>query len=242
MDGFNFPFVRDQPYSLGELRRFHNDVISARRQHPALSRRIRGHNVPWAKLFLEELSPAMLFADNNQIPDFHEFRAMPEGNPADIQLISPGAVVRLQVTTAYPEWDASANAQRGWSGGYIKSLERDGINRGAAVFGGGRTIRTVGGDIESEPRSRSPEVDRLAWQEGITQAIGRKLAKAHLYTGLIDVLVVYASQLRFNTIDEPTCGVVIPAIYAAIHEFDRNPFSKIVVLDYDPLCYVEYKN
>ena len=148
MDGFNFPFVRDQPYSLGELRRFHNDVVSARRQHPALSRRIRGHNVPWAKLFLEELSPAMLFADNNQIPDFHEFRAMPEGNPADIQLISPGAVVRLQVTTAYPEWDASANAQRGWSGGYIKSLERDGINRGAAVFGGGRTIRTVGGDIE----------------------------------------------------------------------------------------------
>jgi hypothetical protein len=241
MNGLHFPFERDRPYPLGELRQFHKVVVGARRRDPDLSRKIRGHKVRWAKLFLEELSPTMLFADNNQIPDFYEFRAMPEGSPADVQLISHGAAIRMQVTTAYPEWDASINAERGWSGGYIKSLELDGINRGVPVFGGGRIVKTACGGIESEPRARSPEVDRLAWQEGIIQAIRRKLAKAHLYSDFVDILVVYASQLRFTTIDEPTHDIVLPAIYSVIHEFDRNPFKKIVILDYDPLGYVEYQ-
>ena len=58
---------------------------------------------------------------------------------------------------------------------------------------------------------------------------------------VVDVLLVYAGNLRFNTIDERTADVVLPAIEKAI----RNsclppPFKKLVVLDYDPLAYVEY--
>jgi len=73
----------------------------------------------------------------------------------------------------------------------------------------------------------------------LIQAVKRKIDMADKYQGKVDLLLIYAERLRFNTIYEKIEAVVISAL-ERIENIDQSPFKKIVVLDYDPLCYVEY--
>jgi putative transcriptional regulator len=232
-----FPFVRDRFYPIAELRAFEAELRIARQGDRDLTEAIRGRKLTWAKLWTEELFPLWLYANHDRLPDEDEFRIMPEGHPVDAELRTQShQVTRFQITTAYPEWDVSGSDPR--SGGYIRHMERVGINQGAAVFGGGRIGKDANGQTKSEPRARSPNIDRCAWQRGLIKAIDAKISKSVSET--VEVLLVYAERLRFNTIDDRTENVVLPAIGIALQGVQTTPFEKIIVLDEDPLAYVEY--
>jgi hypothetical protein len=172
-----FPFERDKFYPIGELRAFQTRLSQARQQDPVLSANIRARKLPWAKLCCEELFPIMLFADHYRLPDNPEFRIMPEGNAVDVELCCSGELTRFQITTAYPEWDEPGDEAR--NGGYIRhALEMPGVNQGTAVFGGGQIEKGADRRIVSNPRARSPDINRSAWHLGLTKAIRSKLAKA----------------------------------------------------------------
>jgi hypothetical protein len=207
----SFPFERNKFYSIGELRTFQTKLSEARQRDPILSANIRARKLPWAKLCCEELFPIMLFAGHTCLPDDAEFRIMPEGNPVDVELCCSGELTRLQITTAYAEWDEPGDEAR--DGGYIfHALEMAGVNQGSPVFGGGQIGKGADGRITSNPRVLTEDVDICAWQLGLSRAIGDKLAKSPRYWGKTDVLLVYAEGLSFNTIDERMEDVVLPAI------------------------------
>jgi hypothetical protein len=235
----DFPFVRDRFYPIGELRAFETELRDARQGDLDLTEAIRGRKLRWAKLWTEELFPLWLYANHHRLLDEAEFRIMSEGHPVDAELRAQSdKVTRFQITTAYPDWDLPGKDAR--SGGYIRYMERAGINQGAAVFGGGRIGKDANGQIKSEPRVRSPDTDRRAWQTGLIKAIDAKISKSATYAGTVDVLLVYAERLRFDTIDDRTHDVVLPAIDIALQGVRTLPFKKLIVLDQDPLAYVEY--
>lgn len=94
---------------------------------------------------------------------------MPEGHPVDVEVHASGETTRFQITTAFPEWNEAAN--EGSTGGYTRHLEREGLNQGTPVFGGGQILKQRNGQISSAPRVRlSPAIDRKAWQSGLTHA------------------------------------------------------------------------
>jgi hypothetical protein len=232
----SFPFERDRLYPIGELRAFQTQLSQTRRQDPVLNAKIRAGKPPWAKLCCEELFPIMLFADHNRPPDDAEFRIKPEGDAVDVELCWSGEVTRFQITTAYPEWDEPGDEAR--DGGYIRhALEFAGVNQGIPVFGGGQIKRETDGRIVSNPRARSPDVNRSAWNSGLTKAIRNKLAKSETYSEKVDVLLLYAEGLSFNTIDEKTEDVVAPVILEAVGN-SPVPFTKLIILDHG--AYVEW--
>jgi hypothetical protein len=234
-----FPFVRDHFYPIAELRAFESELRDARQGDRHLTEAIRARKLTWAKLWTEELFPLWLYASHDRLPDDDEFRIMPEGHPVDMELRARShRVTRLQITTAYPDWDVPGRGAR--SGGYIRHMERVGINQGATVFGGGRIRKDANGQIKSQPRARSPDIDRCAWQRGLIKAIEAKMSKSSTYAETVNVLLVYAESLRFNTIDDRTADVVLPAIDIALQGIQTPLFEKIIVLDQDPLAYVEY--
>ena len=235
----NFPFIRDRFYPVGELRTFETELRGARQDDRNLTEAIRGRKLKWAKLWTEELFPLWLFAKHNRVPDEDEFRIMSEGHPVDAELrAQSGGITRFQITTAYPDWDAPRNDAR--PGGYSRHMERAGINQGAAVFGGGRISKDANGQIKSEPRVSSPDINRGAWQMGLIKAIQAKISKSATYAGTVDILLVYAERLRFDTIDDQTEDIVLPAIDIALQDAETLPFEKLIVFDQDPLAYVEY--
>jgi hypothetical protein len=113
-----------------------------------------------------------------------------------------------------------------------------GVNQDTPVFGGGQITKGADGRIVSSPRARSTDIDREAWHLGLTKAIKRKLDKSEMYSQKIDVLLVYAELLYFNTIDEKTEDVASAAIQAAIGHTGSLPFRKLIILDQG--AYVEY--
>jgi hypothetical protein len=232
----SFPFERDKSYSIGDLRRFQMALSQARQQDRDLSDKIRARKFPWAKLCCEELFPITLFADHNGLPDNAEFRIMPEGNAVDVELLCSGELTRFQITTAYPEWDEPGDEAR--DGGYIRALERAGINQDTPVFGGGQIERGPDGRITSIPRARSPDINRDAWHLGLTKAIRSKLAKSERYSQKVDVLLFYSELLRFNTIDEKTEDLVVSVIREEVGNSSL-PFTKLIILDHG--AYVEYR-
>jgi hypothetical protein len=232
----SFPFERDKSYPMGDLRRFQAVLSQARQQDRGLADKIRARKLPWAKLCCEELFPIILFADHNRLPDDAEFRIMAEGNAVDIELCCSGELTRFQITTAYPEWDEPGDEAR--DGGYIRAVERAGVNQDTPVFGGGQIEKGADGRIVSSPRARSPDIDRDAWHLGLTKAIRSKLAKSDRYSEKVDVLLVYSELLRFNTIDEKTEDVVVPVILEAVGNSSL-PFAKLIILDHG--AYVEYR-
>jgi hypothetical protein len=232
----SFPFERDKFYSIGELRVFQTQLSEAFQEDPALGDNIRAGKLPWAKLWREELFPILLYADHDHLADDAEFRVMPAGNTVDVELRYASELTRFQITTAYPEWDEPGDEAR--DGGYIRhALEYAGVNQRVPVFGGGQIEKGPDGRIVSNPRARSPNVNRTAWHLGLTKAISNKLAKSETYSQKVDVLLVYAEWLRINTIDEKTADVVLPAIEEAIPESSL-PFTKLIILDQG--AYVEY--
>lgn len=230
----SFPFERDKSYSIGELRAFQTKMSQSFRDDPALGDDIRSGKL---KLWREELFPILLYADHKRLSDNAEFRIMPEGDAVDVELRSSSALTRFQITTAYPEWDGPGDEAR--DGGYIRhALEYAGVNQRVPVFGGGQIDKRPDGRIVSSPRARSPDVDRTAWQLGLTKAISNKLAKPET-SQKADVLLIYAEWLRINTIDEKTEDVVLPAIQEAIRESSM-PFTRLIILDQG--AYIEYRS
>ena len=234
-----FPFSRERSYLVGELRTFEAELRVARQADPELSRSIRGHKLPWAKLWTEEMLPLWLYAGHSSLPDDDEFRMMIEGHPVDAEIRSRSVgVLSFQITTAYPEWDEPGQDAR--SGGYVRHLERFGSNQGVPIFGGGRISKAANGRVTSQPRARSPEISRLAWQAGLAKAIAAKVTKSVTYAGKVDVLLVYANRLRFETIDDRTEDIVLLAMQTALHDMQSLPFRKLIVLDQDSMSYVEF--
>ncbi len=182
----NFPFERDKIYAVEAIDSFLQTIMDARQLNPALSAEERARGVPWAKLWWEELYPVKLYIDRNPQRSFQQFRIMPEGHATDVELHSATGVIRVQITTAYPEWSAASNEPR--TGGYKRSLEREGLNQGVPVFTGRQIWKNPDGKVVSEPDARPPEIDQEAWRLGLSAAIERKLSKARRYTGAADHL------------------------------------------------------
>ncbi len=233
----NFPFIRDRFYSIRELRTFETELRAARQNNPDFSADVRARKLPWAKLWTEELFPVWLYANHSQKSDQEEFRIMPEGHPVDAELRAlSGEVTRFQITMAYVEREPSR------SGGYVASMEREGVNQGLAVFLGGGTKRDASGRIESEPRVLSPDTDHRAWRSGLVKAIQNKIAKAPIYAGSADCLLVYAERLWFDLIDEDPRDVILSAIQECLRGAKTLPFQSLIVIDQNPRGYVVYPN
>ena len=231
-EAFRFPFHREQFYRISELRALQELLGNARQLDSNFSAAIRGRRVHWAKLWNEELFPILLYANWKAVSDDAEFRARSEGNAVDAEIrVQSGELIQFQITTAYAERQSSR------SGGYVAALEREGVNQGIPIFLGGGIERNASGCIESSPTVLSPNSDRSAWQIGLIKAIQRKLKKG---TSIGDVLLIYAERLRFDTIDEPTEGVVLPAIKTAVSGAAYLPFRKLVILDQDPMARFEF--
>jgi hypothetical protein len=161
---------------------------------------------------------------------------MPEGYPVDAELRAlSGEVTRFQITMAYVERYPSRSA------GYIASMEREGVNQGVPVFLGGGTNRDASGRIKSEPRVLSPDTDRRAWKLGLVTAIKNKIAKAAIYAGRVDCLLVYAERLRFDLIDEDPRDVILSAIHESLLGARTVPFRSLIVIDQNPSAYVVYQ-
>ena len=234
-----FPFVRDRLYRIGELRAFETQLRGARQGDCDLTEAIRGRKLKWAKLWTEEMFPFWLYANQSRLRDDDEFRIMPEGHAIDLELRArSGMITRFQITTAHPDWDVGRKDAH--AGGYIRHMERAGINQGAPIFGGRRISKDARRQIRSEPRVRSPDVHRRAWQSGLIKAIQSKINKSVRYDGTIDVLLVYAERLRFDTINEQTKDIVLPAINIVLEGRQLLPFTSLIVLDQDPMAYVVY--
>jgi hypothetical protein len=235
----SFPFERSRFYPVSELTDFLDVVTKARGRDPELDAALHVRKLPWAKVFLEELLPIGLLAQQNRVPGDAQFRFMAEGNAVDGEVwFADGAIRRFRITLAYPDWDGGSGEPR--NPGYIASLEREGIKQGNPVFLGGLIARSVTGQIESHPAARDNQVDRTACEMGLRKALRTKLAKAATYTGRVDILLVYASRLRFHLDFAETSSVVTPIVAAELARIGDSPFRQIVVIDDDPLGYVEF--
>jgi hypothetical protein len=235
----NFPFERNKFYSVSELREFLGAITETRRKDRDLDVSLQMRKLSWAKVFSEELLPIGLLAQQSHIPANAQFRLMPEGNPVDVEIRSgDGSVTRFQITLAYPDWDGGTGKSR--NPGYIAHLEREGIKQRSAVFLGGVIAKSSSGEIQSQPRARSNQVDQTAFEAGLRMALQRKLVNAARYKGVIDTLLVYASRLRFHLDYTDTSSIVMPIITAELEGVGGSPFEKIVVIDDDPLAYVEF--
>jgi hypothetical protein len=229
----SFPFVRDVIYPTAAIRDFQKALGRGYSEDPDLSIKTRGRKFPWAKLWDEELLPIFLFASQQQLPADAKFRIMPEGHAVDVEIQTSGETTRFQITTAYPDWNEAA------TGGYTRHLEREGLNQGTAVFGGGRILKNPNGQVASSPRGRlSPAIACQAWKSGLMKAINDKLAKSETYYGIVDILLVFADRLLFDIFPVKTTHLVLPLIAEAVRGLETPLFKKIVVLDCDPLAYV----
>jgi hypothetical protein len=231
-----FPFKREERYSISALHEFVLALAEARQQYPDLITSERARTLPWAKLWWEELYPLKLFLDQNPQGLFSQFRILPEGNAIDVELWSADRITRFQITTAYPEWKKASETR---TGGYVRSLEREALNQGVPVFPG-RQIRRIDGKVISEPDVRSSDVDEEAWKRGLSSAIEDKLSKSERYAGNVDILLIYAERLRFDLIDTDMSSLVRSVMAECCSKQKAVPFAKIVVLDKDPLAYVQY--
>jgi hypothetical protein len=215
---------------------FEKELRAARQADSNLSAAIRARKPSWGKLWTEELFPLWLYVNYNEKPDDDEFRIMSEGNPVDAELRAlSGEVTRFQITMAYGERDPPR------SGGYIASMEREGVNQGVPVFLGGGTNRDASGRIKSEPRVLSPDRDHSAWRSGLVKAIQNKIDKAAIYAGSVDCLLVYAERLWFDLIDEDPRDVILSAIHESLPGAKTVPFRSLVVIGQNPSAYVVYQ-
>jgi hypothetical protein len=230
----DFPFDREKRYPITDLNRFLERIT----QTHHLSEAIRARSLPWAKLWCEELLPIKLFADHNHVSEKTDFKIMAEGDPVDVQLCSSDSITCFQITLAYPDWDGGTGKRR--NPGYVASMERVGIDQKIPTFLGGDITKSSTGQLISAPRARPTDVDIVAWESGLRSAIAEKLSKADRYAGIVDVLLVYASRLRFHSTYVETASIVVPVIKAVLSEFSNPIFKKIAVVDDDQLGYVEY--
>jgi len=99
-----FPFERDRPYRLGDLRSFEDKLRSLRFSDPVFSDELRVPSDPrgWMALRLKELIPLRLYADHAGFSDTDTFKIMPDGAPIDAELSGADKRRLLQITLAAP--------------------------------------------------------------------------------------------------------------------------------------------
>jgi hypothetical protein len=233
----DFPFDRGKLYPLADLNRFSDTLADVRQKHPKLGEAIRARSIPWAKLWCEELWPVKLFADGDGLSADTKFKIMNEGDPVDVELHSSSGVTGIQITLAYPDWDSGTAKCR--NPGYVASMERQGTNQKNPVFLGGDIIKSAG-RIISNPRVRDDNDDRVALEAGLRKAMAEKLTKAERYIGKADILLVYASRLRYHLNYSEPSSFVIPIITNELNKSKYNVFKKVIIADDDPLGYVAY--
>jgi len=207
----HFPFVRDRKHSIGELRAFEAELLTARQRDQAFSAVLRTNQMPWAKVRNEELLPIKLFADHTGMDDEERFRLMPEGHDTDVEIFGKENCIKFQITVADPIWDDAH------SGGYLRSLRMDLLQLGMPAFGGARVRKEKGVPV-SEPHARSAEDDIRACITGLVKALDRK--RTHVGAG--QSLLIYAREFSFLLIDADESEVIASAIaQAGAHTFDQ---------------------
>jgi hypothetical protein len=202
-----FPFLRGQKYTFGELRAFEAALLTARQQEGVFSGDLRSNRVSWAKTRNEELLPIGLLADQQGLADSDRFELMPEGHSTDVQVYRGEHTTRYQVTVADPTWENSGPSS---SGGYLHHLRMELLRCGKPAFGGANT-RKKNGIIVSTPHARDVQDDIDACRRRLIDAIKRK--KAHDGTGC--TLLIYARGHRFLLIDVNVAELVTDSVLQA---------------------------
>jgi len=227
----NFPFERDQTYTIGALRTFERDLSAARQADKALTDEWRVPSTPetrhWSKI-REETYPIKLLADHKGYSDDATFRLMPSGFPAiDAELSSGHDQFALQITIADPIW-ASEGAKI-QHGGYDNRLLMEALNRQGVVHGSGG-FRRDGDEIVCDELVKDGSDGAVACRKGIVAALARKSKPdVHMATRLL----IYTRAYTMQVVDEGYGNVVADAV----REFEASlggqmiPFASLYFVD-----------
>ncbi|HJW42626.1 MAG TPA: hypothetical protein VJ476_15530 [Rhizomicrobium sp.] len=219
MTKLEFPFVRDQYYSIGALRAFELELATYRQRDQEFSGELRSNRLPWAKAWNEELVPIALMANQKCYADRDAFRLMPEGHSTDVEILAENRRVACQVTVADPAWSETGP---GSSGSYLHHLRMEQLRQGGPAFGGGNTCK-IDGTIISEPHARDALDDLTACRRRLVEAIERKRS----HEGKGTTLVIYARGHRFLLIDFDMTELVA----GAVRDADAQSFERVCVVD-----------
>jgi hypothetical protein len=104
-----FPFREGECYSLGQLREVAKAISDKARCDKEFREAMRVNDqkrVPWAKKWNEEIYPSSLLADRLALANDATFCWTPQG-AADVEFRSNGRAIKIQCTTANPNWPNS---------------------------------------------------------------------------------------------------------------------------------------
>lgn len=228
--GIEFPFQRDRPYRIHDLRTFEAELLVARRSDQALDKLLRyprGSARKWVQLRNKELVPLKLYADHIGLSDDDEFLLRPDGDAIDAQIVAGNHLVNLQMTLAAPIWGAATGAQR--NSGYQHHQIMAALNENEVVVGyppfankDGVAMGTVGA-ISNQDRDS-------ACRCGLTSALANKA----LYDGGGLTLLVFAQEFYMQLLD----ASLLAALVDAILREHRLSFDRVCVFDSQPGFFV----
>ncbi|CCJ07009.1 hypothetical protein [Methylocystis sp. SC2] len=177
--GIVFPFLRETPHLLGELKAFEADLHEKRLNNLALSNELRAPitgSPDWIALRNKELIPLIYYANHMNVSDSARFIIAPHGHPgADIRLYYSGETENLQMTTAYADWrflDANVPTKHG---GHLHRRETEILNREGIVGWG--PLTESNGKLSQERRMVSTVERDPAHFNGLVQALVNKFKK-----------------------------------------------------------------
>lgn len=216
MEEPSLPFTRGNEACFGDLRSF-SELLSAYRQsHQSFSQLLRENRLAWAKVWNEELAPVLFLADAWALSASDRFRLMPAGHEVDLELITGGKRLDIQVTIADLIWQEAS-----YEAGHLRSLKMRHLADGV-VWGGARLSHKRGKTI-SKPHARSSEDDIEACKAGLTAALKRKCT----HDGRGKTLLVFARDFTQHLYDVDSNAFIAATVATA------------PVLTFDRLCVVD---
>jgi hypothetical protein len=220
-----FQFYRSVPHTIGQLRQFSFQLVQMRKADQSFSSKLRSNKeLPWAKLWNEELAPLIILANLLKCDDEAKVIISAEASPGpDAYLNFDNLELRIQITISDPDWGGDGK------GGYINFLQNEVLCEGGVAWGGGGTEKN-NGRIVSNPRVLNPHERISACRQGIWNALERKAKKIKD----ANLLLVYARDYLIQTIDEGFQSVIAPVIESFLLQEIQFDFERIVfVTDYD---------
>jgi hypothetical protein len=209
---------------IGQLRQFAIHLSQLRGANQSFSSRLRSNKeLPWAKLWNEELAPLVILANLLKCDDEAKIIISEEAAPGpDAYLTFDNVELRIQITVSDPEW------RNDGKGGYTNSLQNEVLREGGVAWGGGGTKKVLG-KIISSPRVLNSHERITACRRGVWNVLERKAKKSKG----ANLLLVYARDYLIQTIDEGFQSVVEPVIESFLLQESRFEFERIIFVTGD---------
>lgn len=227
----DFPFKRNEWYPFSLILDFSDSLLKLLKSNNGdISNLIEndGDGNKY-KIYSEELIPFLLWGRylGNQ-PEFQ----LPESGyaAADIMMRShedQANIVGLQVTCAYPDWDAVLRSERkAENPGYIAKLEREELDRNGIVFRGCKIAR--GNDTTPVTLSHGDYV--RVWELGVQRMLKRKFENKR-YNDQNFILLIAVDGIKFDLLHANESDFIDKMNSFTKNKIYNNPFQSIYIID-----------